>query len=105
MYDVVAKVTESEKLPFPYNKSTYCRYEPIEKKIGHSKVLIVNDLLRYESELSDLAHQDWNGTTGAKLEFKRKVSGLSCSNIEINVLRRVQLPKTQLDHHPVFAAA
>ena len=48
MHDAVAKVTESEKLPFPYNKSTYCRYEPIEKTIDFAKVLIVNDLLRYE---------------------------------------------------------
>ena len=46
MHDAVAKVTESEKLPFPYNKSTYCLYEPIEKTIDHAKVLIVNDLLR-----------------------------------------------------------
>ena len=75
MFDAVAQVTETEKLPFPYNKSTYCRYEPIEKKIAHAKVLIVNDLLRYESDLSDLARRDWNGTTEAKLEFERKVSG------------------------------
>ena len=105
MYDAVAKVTESEKLPFPYNKSTYCRYEPIEKKIEHAKVLIVNDLLRYESDISDLAHKDWNATTNAKLEFERKVSGMACNNIAKNVLRLVKSPKTMTVHLSELADA
>lgn len=105
MYDAVAKVTESEKLPFPYNKQTFCRYEPIEKRIDHAKVLIVNDLLRYESDLSDLAHKDWNGTTKNKLEFERKVSGMACNNIAKNVLRLVKNPKTMTVHLSEIADA
>lgn len=105
MYDAVAKVTEPEKLPFPYNKSTFCRYEPIEKKIGHAKVLIVNDLLRYDSDLSDLARKDWNGTTEAKLEFERKVSGMACNNIAKNVIRLVKNPKTMTVHLSELADA
>jgi GMP synthase-like glutamine amidotransferase len=98
MHDAVAKVTESEKLPFPYNKSTYCLYEPIEKRIEHAKVLIVNDLLRYESDISDLARKDWNSGTKAKLEFERKVSGMACNNIANNILRLVKQPKTMTVH-------
>jgi len=98
MFDAVQKVTESEKLPFPYNKSTFCRYEPIEKRIDFAKVLIVNDLLRYESDLSELAHKDWNGTTAQKLEFERFVSGMACNNIAKNVLRLVKNPKTMTVH-------
>lgn len=105
MHDTVATVTESEKLPFPYNKSTYCRYEPIEKKIEHAKVLIVNDLLRYESDLSDLARRDWNGTTESKLEFERKVSSMACNNIAKNVLRLVKNPKTMTVHLSELADA
>lgn len=105
MYDAVTKVTESEKLPFPYNKSTFCRYEPIEKRIDHAKVLIVNDLLRYESDLSELAHKDWNGTTKGKLEFERKVSGMACNNIAKNVLRLVKNPKTMTVHLSEIADA
>jgi len=105
MFDAVAKVTEPEKLPFPYNKQTYCRYEPIEKRIQHAKVLIVNDLLRYESDLSELAHKDWNGSTKAKLEFERKVSGMACNNIAKNVLRLVQNPKTMTVHLSELADA
>ncbi|MFZ1699937.1 MAG: gamma-glutamyl-gamma-aminobutyrate hydrolase family protein [Pyrinomonadaceae bacterium] len=92
------KSTEPEGLPFPYNKSTYCRYEPIEKTISHAKVLIVNDLLRYESDLSELAQEDWNGTTKSKLEFERMVGGMACNNIANNVLRLVKNPKTMTVH-------
>ena len=104
MFDVVPK-TEAEKLPFPYNKQTFCRYEPIEKKIEHAKVLIVNDLLRYESDLSPLAHTDWNGSTKSKLEFERKVSSMACDNIAKNVLRLVRNPKTLTVHLSEIAEA
>src|SRR3954453_23768694 len=105
MFDAVAKATEPEILPFPYNKSTYCLYEPIEKKIGHAKVLIVNDLLRYDSDLSDLARKEWNGSTETKLEFERKVSGMACNNIASNVNRLVQNPKTLTVHLSELAEA
>lgn len=105
MYDGVAPVNEPETLPFPYNRSTYCRYEPIEKRIGHAKVLIVNDLLRYESDLSTLARDEWNSTTASKLEFERKVSAMACNNIARNVLRLVQNPKTMTVHLSELADA
>lgn len=105
MFDAVVKVAELENLPFPYTKSTYCRYEPIEKRIDYAKVLIVNDLLRYESDISDLARKDWDGTTKAKLEFERKVSGMACNNIAKNVLRLVKNPKTMTVHLSEVASA
>jgi len=105
MHDAVAKATKPEQLPFPYNKSSYCLYEPIEKKIAAAKVLIVNDLLRYESDISDLARRDWNGTTKAKLEFERKVSGMACNNIAKNIHRLVQHPKTHTVHLPEVEGA
>ncbi|MGE3466879.1 MAG: type 1 glutamine amidotransferase [Pyrinomonadaceae bacterium] len=105
MFDAVAKLTDPEILPFPYNKSTYCRYEPIEKKISHAKVLIVNDLLRYESDLSELARKEWNGSAKAKLEFERKVAGMACDNIANNVIRLVKNPKTMTVHLSEVAGA
>jgi len=105
MFDAVAKQIETEPLPFPYNKSTYCKYEPIEKKIEHAKVLIVNDLLRYESDISELAHKDWDDTVKSKLEFERKVSSLATNNIANNVLRLVKSPKTMTVHLSELADA
>lgn len=105
MLDAAVRSWESEKLPFPYNKSRFCRYEPIEKKIEHAKVLIVNDLLRYESDLSPLARKEWNSQLKSKLEFERKVSSMACDNIAKNVIRLVRQPKTLTVHLSEVASA
>ncbi|MGI8812677.1 MAG: glutamine amidotransferase-related protein [Pyrinomonadaceae bacterium] len=105
MFDAAIKTTVSQELPFPYNKRTFCNYVPIEKRIDHAKVLIVNSLLRYESDLSELAVQDWEGSIETKLRFERKVSGMACNNIANNVLRLVRNPKTLTVHLSEVAAA
>jgi GMP synthase (glutamine-hydrolysing) len=94
----VKEQSETHELPFPYNNRPFCRYEPIEKKIAHARVLIVNDLLRYDSDLSELAHNEWNGTKDGKLRFERKISGMACDNIAKNILRLVKNPKTLTVH-------
>jgi len=94
----ILQESSAETLPFPFNNRPFCRYEPIEKKIAHAKVLIVNDLLRYEDDLSDLAREEWNGTKEGKLRFERKISGMACDNIAKNVLRLVKNPKTLTVH-------
>ena len=98
MFDAAVKTDVSEELPFPYNKRPFCHYEPIEKRIAHARVLIVNSLLRYESDVSPLALAEWNGTLESRLRFERKVSGLACNNIAQNVNRLVQNPKTLTVH-------
>jgi len=105
MLDAGLKTKTSEELPFPYNKHAFCRYEPIEKKIEHARVLIVNTLLRYESDMSELARSEWNGTTESKLRFERKVSGMACNNIAQNVIRLVKQPKTLTVHLSEIAEA
>ncbi|MBA2379762.1 MAG: hypothetical protein H0V76_09345, partial [Blastocatellia bacterium] len=105
MFDAVVKSTVSEELPFPYNKRSYCRYEPIEKAIGHARVLIVNSLLRYESDLSELAIREWGEGVKSKLAFERKVSGMACDNIAQNVKRLVRNPKSLTVHLSEIADA
>jgi GMP synthase-like glutamine amidotransferase len=105
MFDVTTEKPNIEELPFPYNKQAFCRYEPIEKKITHARVLIVNSLLRYESDLSQLALSEWNGSTGPRLRFERKVSSMACNNIAQNVIRLVQNPKTLTVHLSELAEA
>jgi GMP synthase (glutamine-hydrolysing) len=105
MFDAIEKKTLSQELPFPYSKRTFCRYEPIEKTITHARVLIVNSLLRYESDLSELAHKDWGDTVESKLRFERRVSGLACNNIAQNVIRLVKNPKTVTVHLSEVASA
>ena len=105
MFDAVPAAEDTEVLPFPYGGSTFCHYEPIEKKVEHAKVLIVNNLLRYESDLSDLARREWKDTASNKLEFERKISGLACNNIAQNVIRLVRNPKTMTVHLSELADA
>lgn len=105
MLDAGLKPNISDELPFPYNKRAYCRYEPIEKKIEHVRVLIVNSLLRYESDISDLAREEWGDSIEAKLKFERWVSSLACNNIASNVIRLVKTPKTLMVHLSEVEAA
>lgn len=105
MFDAAEKRQITEELPFPYSNRAFCRYEPIEKSIPSARVLIVNSLLRYESDLSDLARKEWAGTIESKLKFERKVSGLACDNIAQNVIRLVQNPKTLTVHLSEIAEA
>ena len=105
MFDAAVRPAETEQLPFPYNKSRFCRYEPIEKKIDHAKVLIVNDLLRYESDVSELARDEWDSSLRSKLEFERKISSMACDNIAKNVIRLVRQPKTLTVHLSEISSA
>src|SRR5918998_3919632 len=102
MQDVLEKntkhINEPEPLPFPFNQRAFCRYEPIEKRIETARVLVVNDLLRYESDVSDLARQEWNGTLQSRLKLENKISAMACENIMKNVWRLVKKPKTLLVH-------
>ena len=68
------------------------------KRSETREVLIVNDLLRYESDTSETARQELNGSLETLLRFERKVSGMACDNIAQNVIRLVRHPKTLTVH-------
>jgi len=105
MFDAAAKTLVNEELPFPYNKQAFCKFEPVARSIPHAKVLIVNSLLRYESDLSDLARDEWASNIDSKLRFENKVSSLACNNIAQNVNRLVQNHKTMTVHVSELAQA
>jgi len=97
-YAAGTQLEEVDTMPFPHGNQAFCRYEPVIRSIPAAKVLIVNSLLRYESDVSDLARSDWNGTLDSKLRFENKVSSMACNNIAQNVVRLVQNPKTMTVH-------
>lgn len=98
MFDSPPVLHNTLSLPFPYNQQTFCRYEPIEKKIEHAKVLIVNDLLRYESDLSELAKEEWGAEVPKHLRLENMLSQMACDNIAKNVQRLVKQPKSLTVH-------
>ena len=94
-----------EPLPFPFNQQTFCRYEPIEKTIDKARVLIVDNLLRDERDLSDVARQDWGPEVLTHLKRERQIAALALQNIVTNVGRLVKQPHTRIAHITTLADA
>ncbi|MEP6741834.1 MAG: hypothetical protein ABJB61_04990 [bacterium] len=91
-------------LPFPL-QHTFCRYEPIEKRIEKARVLVVDCLLRDEDDLSDIARSEWGSTTAAQIKRERYIAGLAIANILGNVERLVKEPVTEVTHLTMIATA
>lgn len=92
-----------EPLPFPFNQQTFCRYEPIEKSIDEARVLIVDNLLRDERDLSDLARADWGKEASTHLKRERQIAELALQNIVSNVQRLVKRPEARIVHVSALA--
>ncbi len=91
-------IDQPEPLPFPFNQRTFCRYERIEKRVENARVLVVNDLLHDESDLSDRARDEWGAKAEARLERERYISKLALNNILGNITRLVNAPETKVAH-------
>lgn len=96
---------QPEPLPFPFNQRPFCRYEPIEKRIERIRVLVVDDLLRDERDISELARKDWGATLKSKLAREREVAGLAVQNIVNNITRLVKDPEIEICHVSEVAEA
>jgi GMP synthase-like glutamine amidotransferase len=91
-------------LPFPFNQHTFCRYEPIEKKIDAVRVLIVDNLLRDDSDLSDVARAAWGKESSTHLKRERQIAEMAMQNIVSNVQRLVKEPEARIVHVSELAA-
>lgn len=95
----------SEPLPFPFNQQTFCRYEPIEKRVEQIRVLVIDDLLRDKSDLSELALTEWGRSADSHLQREREIAGMALRNILNNVERLVKRPTTHVAHVSEIAEA
>jgi GMP synthase (glutamine-hydrolysing) len=84
-------------LPFPYNQP-FCRYEPVEQSIDAARVLVVDNLLRDERDLSAVARLEWGRTLAAELRRERLIAGMAVDNILNNISRLVKDAATQVVH-------
>jgi len=94
-----------EPLPFPFNQQTFCRYESIEKTIDAARVLIVDNLLRDENDLSEIAIEEFGREVGAQLKQERQIASLALQNIVTNIARLVKQPETRVTHVSTLAPA
>jgi GMP synthase (glutamine-hydrolysing) len=99
-------IDKPEPLPFPFNQRAFCRYVPIEKRVPQARVLIVDDLLRDEGDLSEMAVREW-GAKGVKTHLKREreIAGMALDNIQNNIARLVRRPQICLTHFTDVAEA
>jgi len=88
----------SGALPFPFNQQTYCRYEPVEQRIKEARVLVIDNLLRDERDLSAVAREEWGELLAAELRRERLIAGMAIENILNNVSRLVKKPTTEVAH-------
>jgi GMP synthase-like glutamine amidotransferase len=98
-------IESSPTLPFPLSQHPFCRYEPIEKRIEEIRVLIVDDLLRDDRDLSEVARQEWGKSAAAHLRRERQISVMALENIENNIHRLVQRPTVAVAHISDLAQA
>jgi len=95
----------SGALPFPFNQQTFCRYEPIQQHIESARILVVDDLLRDESDLSPVAIREWGPAVETHLKQERLIAGMAIENILNNVCRLVKEPTTEVVHLSEVAEA
>jgi GMP synthase (glutamine-hydrolysing) len=94
---------QAEPLPFPFNQRAFCKYEPIEKKIDSIRILVVDDLLRDDGDISDVAREEWGRRAESNLKREREIAGLALANITNNVERLVRRPETRVAHFSELA--
>jgi GMP synthase-like glutamine amidotransferase len=95
----VTDTTElSSALPFPFNQQNYCRYEPVSQSIAEARVLVIDNLLRDERDLSPVAREEWGELMAAELRRERLIAGMAIENILNNVSRLVKQPTTEVAH-------
>jgi GMP synthase-like glutamine amidotransferase len=95
----------SEPLPFPFNQRLFCRYEPIEKRIETVRVLVINDLLHDEQDLSDVARRELGRGVAARINREQTIAKVALENILNNVARLVREPVTRVAHFSEIAEA
>lgn len=88
----------SASLPFPFNQQTYCRYEPVEQRIQKARVLVIDNLLRDERDLSEVARTEWGTMLAAELKRERLIAGMAVENILNNIARLVKQAETRVAH-------
>src|SRR6185369_16941680 len=102
----VTEITEiPSALPFPFNHQNYCRYEPVHQSIAEARVLVVDNLLRDEGDLSPVAREEWGGMLAAELRRERLIAGMAVENILNNISRLVKQATTEVAHVSEIAAA
>jgi GMP synthase-like glutamine amidotransferase len=85
-------------LPFPFQAQSFCKYEPIEKRIEQARILVIDDLLRDEADISEVARREWGPLAENHLKRERLIANMAIENILNNIARLIKRPETEVSH-------
>jgi len=97
--------SEASSLPFPFNQQNFCRFEPIHQRIENARVLVINNLLRDERDVSEVAVKELGDALTSELKRERMIAGMAIENILNNISRLVKEPTTEVAHVSQIAKA
>lgn len=80
----------------------YCDYEPFKPKIDSMSVMIVDNLLKSDSDISPTAVQEADFNPLKWLREERHIAGLALENITRNVLKLIKHSRTKIIHLSEF---
>lgn len=83
-------------------KKDYCVYEPFYPKIDAMNVVIMDNLLKNESDISEVAKQERDYNPLKWLQEERHIAGLALENITRNVLKLIKRSNTNILHLSEF---
>ena len=70
-------------------KKNYCDFEPLQQKIDKMHVLIVDCLLKNETDISPTAVREDDFNPMKWLREERHIAGLALENITKNVVKKI----------------
>jgi GMP synthase (glutamine-hydrolysing) len=76
--------------PLLLNQKSFCYYEPLQPKIDSMNVLIIDNLLKNETDLSETAALEPDFNPLKWLTEERHIAGLALENITRNVLKLIK---------------
>jgi GMP synthase (glutamine-hydrolysing) len=92
-------------LPFPFKQQSFCRYEPVAQRIEEARVLVIDNLLRDDRDLSAVARQEWGHMLAGHMRRERLIAGMAIENILNNISRLVKRPTMEVAHLSEVAEA
>jgi GMP synthase-like glutamine amidotransferase len=70
----------------------------VHQSIDEARVLVVDNLLRDERDLSSVAREEWGVALAAEMRRERMIAGMAIENILNNISRLVKRPTTEVAH-------
>lgn len=76
----------------------YCAYEVIRPRVETMRVVLVDNLIKHETDFSDVARREPDFHAGRWLRLERFIASLAMGNIETNIRKLIRRPEVRTVH-------